>query len=177
MTFQGIQYTEHMRSWIIGVMGPGIKASEQDRQNAYELGRLIAENGWILLSGGRRIGVMDAVSKGAKKAGGLTIGILPDRNRDGASEALDIAILTNMGSARNVINALTSDVIIACGMETGTASEIALALKEGRPVVILAANEDAKLFFRKLRPELVRLTDTPEEAVREVRQILKTFMS
>ena len=63
-----------MRKVIIGVMGPGDRATAVDLENAYQLGKLIAKEGWALLTGGRKAGVMDAASKGAKAAGGLTIG-------------------------------------------------------------------------------------------------------
>ena len=66
---------------IIGVMGKGNLATPLEIKGAYELGKLIAENGWILLTGGRNVGVMDAASLGAKSAGGLTIGILPGKDK------------------------------------------------------------------------------------------------
>jgi len=64
---------------IIGVMGPGNNASEKDKENAFTLGQMIAEKDWILLTGGRHAGVMDASSKGAKDKNGLTIGIIPTK--------------------------------------------------------------------------------------------------
>ena len=72
---------------------------------------------------------MDEVSKGAKDAGGLVVGVIPTSDRSGCSDAVDIAIVTGMGNARNNINVLSSDVVVACGMGPGTASEVALALK------------------------------------------------
>ena len=110
-------------------MGPGNLATPKDLSNAEQLGQLIAQHGWILLTGGRKAGVMEAASRGAKNAGGLTIGILPNNNTDGINEDVDIAIITDLGNARNNINVLSSQVVIACGMGIGTASEIALALK------------------------------------------------
>ncbi|MBI2338483.1 LOG family protein [Candidatus Daviesbacteria bacterium] len=101
-----------MNKPIIGVMGPGKNATEKDKKNAFELGKLIAEKGWIVLSGGRNEGVMDEVNKGAKLANGLTIGIIPTKNKKSVSEAVDITIYTGMGSARNYINILSSDVVI-----------------------------------------------------------------
>ncbi len=121
-----------MRQIIIGVMGSGEKATATDIKNAYKLGDLIAQRRWTLLTGGRNVGVMDAVNKGAKSANGLTIGILPRENQKDISEAVDIAIFTDMGNARNNINVLSSDVVIACGMGAGTASEVALALKANK---------------------------------------------
>lgn len=75
-----------MRKIIIGVMGPGEQATATDLQNAYELGKLIAQQGWVLLTGGRNVGVMDAANQGAKSANGLTVGILPGNNTNDVSE-------------------------------------------------------------------------------------------
>lgn len=126
---------------IIGVMG-GSVADEADAERAYRLGQLIAENGWVLLNGGRRAGIMDASARGAAEAGCITIGILPDdRDHPGVSEHIQIPIFTGMGNARNVINVLTSHVIVACPGGAGTLSEIALALKVNKPVILLQSAE------------------------------------
>lgn len=154
-----------MRKIIIGVMGPGEEATSTDLQNAYELGKLIAQKGWVLLTGGRNIGVMDAASLGAKSASGLTIGILPGNSTNGVSEAVDIIIVTGMGHARNNINVLSSEVVIACGMGTGTASEIALALKSNKKVILLNNVEESKVFFQKLSPENIYVANDVEEAI------------
>ncbi|MEA5605359.1 cytochrome [Nostoc sp. UHCC 0252] len=162
-----------MRKIIIGVMGRGENATANDLQNAYTLGQLIAKQGWVLLTGGRNVGVMDAVNKGAKSADGLTIGILPgDYNQDGISPSVDIAIFTDMGNARNNINILTSDVVIACGMGAGTASEIALALKANKQVILLTNDEEGKLFFKKLSPENVHIVESAENAIATAKAIL-----
>lgn len=158
---------------IVGVMGPGERAREDQVRDAYELGRLIAKEGWVVLSGGRNAGVMDAVSRGAKEAGGLTIGILPTLDREMISAAVDIPIITDMGSARNNINVLTSDLIIACGMGTGTASEVALALKANKPVILLTENEEAKRFFTRLRPDKVFVANDPAAAVAQAARLFR----
>ena len=149
-------------------MGPGETATSRDLENAYELGQLIGERGWILLTGGRNLGVMDAASRGAKSAGGLTVGILPDATPSGMSEAVDIAIFTNLGNARNSINVLSSDAIIACGMGAGTASEIALAIKENKTVILLNNNPESQAFFKNLSPGNVYPVETPKEAIETV---------
>jgi uncharacterized protein (TIGR00725 family) len=156
------------RRKIIGVLGRGDGASERDIALAYELGKLIAEQGFVLLSGGRAVGVMDSVNKGAKSAGGLTIGIIP-RTSDTISEAVDIVIVTDMGSARNNINVLSSDALIACGTGgAGTASEIALALKSGKHVVLLQESEEACAYFTLIGRHLVHVAATPAQAVQIV---------
>jgi hypothetical protein len=109
-------------------------------RRAYEVGRGIAERGAVLLCGGRG-GVMEEAARGARDAGGLTVGIMPGAN---ASESppnayVDVAIFTGMRDGRNWINACSSDAIIAISGGFGTLSEVALALKIGRPVVLLDA--------------------------------------
>ncbi len=162
-----------MRKTIIGVIGPGAGATEQDKQNAFDLGSLIAAHGWVLLSGGRDEGVMDAANKGAKSAGGLTVGIIPTADNDQTSEAVDIAIVTSMGSARNNINVLTSAIVIACGMGTGTASEVALALKGKKQVILLTDNQSSKQFFKDLDKERVHAVNSPLEAIQICSSILE----
>jgi uncharacterized protein (TIGR00725 family) len=161
-----------MRKIVIGVMGPGDRASETELKLAYEIGQLIAQNGWVLLTGGRDTGVMDAASKGAKAANGLTIGVLPSNNSVGISEAVDIAIITDMGNARNNINVLSSHVVIACGMGAGTASEIALALKANKQVILLNVDRESQIFFQKLSANNVFVAQNPREAIDLVRKVL-----
>lgn len=121
---------------VIGVMG-GAFVSSEALDNALAIGRLIAENDWVLLTGGRNAGVMAAASRGASEAGGTVVGILPGESTAGAAPHVDIAIPTGMGDARNAINVLASRVVVALPGGAGTLSEIALALKSGRPVVTL----------------------------------------
>lgn len=166
-----------MRKTIIGVMGPGASASPIDLDNAYQLGRAIAQKGWVLLTGGRKIGVMDAASRGAKASGGLTVGILPTDNTDVVSEAVDIAIVTDLGNARNNINVLSADVIIACGMGIGTASEVALALKNGKKAILLTQDCDSQKFFFNLSPKNILLAESPEEAIALAQQIIENNLS
>ena len=139
-----------MHKVLIGVMGPGQPANPQVEPVAYELGKRIAQQGWGVLTGGRNVGVMEAASQGAKSVGGLTIGILPTSAPQGLSTAIDIPILTDMGNARNNINVLSSQVIIACGMGAGTASEIALAIKAQKPVILMEVDAPTRSFFQTL---------------------------
>jgi uncharacterized protein (TIGR00725 family) len=161
-----------MRQIIVGVMVPGEKATASDLRNAYQLGSLIAQEGWILLTGGRNAGVMDAANKGAKSANGLTLGILPRNNQDMVCDEVDIAIFTDIGNARNNINVLSSNVIIACGMGAGTASEIALAVKGNKPVILLTDDIESKVFFKKLSPDNVYLVDSVVNAIASTKAIL-----
>lgn len=161
-----------MRRLIVGVMGPGEQATDSDQQTAHELGRLIAEQNWILLTGGRAVGVMDSACRGAKQADGLTIGILPTSEAVAVSEAVDIVIPTGMGNARNVINILASQVVIACGMGSGTASEVALALKAHKPVILLNVSPAAQAFFQELSAK-VTIAHTPKEAIEQTKAALQ----
>lgn len=154
-------------------MGPGDRATATEIQDAYELGMLIAQQGWVLLTGGRSVGVMDAASQGAQQANGLVVGILPRSDRDHLSAAVDIAIITDMGNARNNINVLSSDVVIACGMGTGTASEVALALKGSKKVILLNTDEGSQAFFRNLAGADVLISETPKEAIRKAKEVLQ----
>jgi len=156
---------------IIGVMGPGEGASQEDREVARELGKLIAKKGWVLLTGGRAHGVMHAALEGAKLAGGLTLGILPAAHRDDISSAVDVPVLTGMGEARNVVNVLTSDVVLVCGMSAGTASEVALAIKTHRPVVLVGATDTSVRFFESFGRPFGRARDAAD-AIRLVEDLL-----
>ncbi|HIK16668.1 MAG TPA: cytochrome [Leptolyngbyaceae cyanobacterium M33_DOE_097] len=162
------------RSPVIGVMGPGETATPEDLQAAFELGQQIAIARWILLTGGRNTGVMDAASRGAKSANGFTVGVLPGSSKAGISAAVDLPILTGMGSARNAINVLSSDVVVACGMGAGTASEVALAIKAQKPVVLLNVNATGQQFFGELAPQLVQIAMSVEGAIAQIKLFLST---
>ena len=151
------------RPLIIGVMGGG-QAEPQDLENAFRLGGLIAENGWYLLNGGRPAGIMEASARGAAEKKGLTIGILPGDNAGQASVHIAIPIVTGLGNARNCINVLSSDVVVACPGGAGTLSEIALALKNNKPVITLGFRLDG-LNGIAIRTNRLFAAQTPEEAI------------
>jgi uncharacterized protein (TIGR00725 family) len=161
-----------MSKIVIGVMGPGASASGADVGAAYELGRLVAREGWVLLTGGRAAGVMDAASRGAREAGGLVVGVLPTEDASGATPHADILIATGLGQARNNLNVLSSRVVIACGMGAGTAAEVALAIKARKPVVLLDAGAEAEAFFKSLGGGGVQTAESPRHAVEVVRGLL-----
>jgi uncharacterized protein (TIGR00725 family) len=148
---------------IIGVMG-GAVVDDVSITNAYEIGRHIAENDWVLLSGGRNAGVMAASAQGASEAGGLVIGILPGDSSTGVSPHVDVAIPTGMGDARNAINVLASHVVVALPGGPGTISEVALALKAGRPVVMLGFPLGRPFTAYYERGQLVDATSADEAA-------------
>ncbi len=158
------------RKSIIGVMG-GASATPDVVKAAYELGVLIAENGWVLLNGGRNAGVMRASAEGAKSRGGLTIGILPGSSKSGANPFIDIPIVTNMADARNLINALSSDVLVACRGSAGTVSEIAMALKNLKPVILLNF-DPGNIFADYIREGLLIKVETPSQCIDKIKDIL-----
>jgi uncharacterized protein (TIGR00725 family) len=155
-------------------MGSGEGATRESIHLAEELGRRVAEAGWIVLTGGRDVGVMAAANRGAKAVPqSLTIGIVPSAEEDGVSDDVDVAVLTGMGNARNAINVLSSHVVVTCGtLGAGTASEAALALKSGRPLVMLAPERAAAEFFVGLGKGAVAVAATVEEAIGFVRDKL-----
>ena len=117
----------------VGVVGPGT-ADPAAEAAAEEVGRLVAEAGGVLVCGGLG-GVMAAACRGATAAGGLTLGILPGEDRRAANPWVTVAVATGMGELRNGLVVRASDALVAIGGGYGTLSEVALALRSGRPVV------------------------------------------
>jgi uncharacterized protein (TIGR00725 family) len=116
----------------VAVIGSGAEHEER----AEEVGRLLAERGCTLVCGGRGE-VMAAAARGAKSAGGTTIGILPGETRDDANEWIDHVVVTGIGHARNLAVVASGDAVIAVGGRYGTLAEIGFALTLGRRVVVL----------------------------------------
>ena len=119
----------------VAVVGSGT-ASGQVYEQARKVGKLIAERGAILVCGGLS-GVMEAAARGATEAGGTAIGILPGEDRSGQNQYLTYSVATGVGQARNLAVVCSGDVVIAVGGEYGTLSEVGLARKVGRRVVVL----------------------------------------
>ena len=121
----------------MAVVGAG-EASPDLEAQAEVVGRLLAQRGALVVCGGLG-GVMAGACRGAKAAGGTTLGILPGTDRGQANPWVDVAVPTGMGEARNAIVVRAADVLIALAGEYGTLSEIALALRLGRTVVSLSS--------------------------------------
>jgi uncharacterized protein (TIGR00725 family) len=149
---------------IIGVFGTGrVTEADKDWMAAFSIGRLLAQRGFVVLTGGLG-GVMEAASRGAREADGMTLGILPGtRNTTPANRYVDIAVYTGMGEARNVINVKSCSAAIAIGGEYGTLSEIALALKDQCPVILLDSWHIAP--HNTMKQQDWQLARSPEEAV------------
>ncbi len=117
----------------IGVLGSGVSDPGRDAV-AETIGSAIGRAGALLVCGGLG-GVMAAACRGAVRSGGVTLGLLPGDDRSEANEWVSIAVPTGLGEARNVLVVRAADVVVAIGGEYGTLSEVAFALKSGRPVV------------------------------------------
>jgi uncharacterized protein (TIGR00725 family) len=135
----------------VAVIGSG--SGHEERAEA--VGRLLAERGCVVVTGG--LGqVMAAAARGAKSAGGTTIGIVPGERREDANEWIDHVVVTGIGHARNLAVAASGDAVIAVGGSWGTLAEIAFASRLGRRVVVLEPGWEV---------EGVLKAATPEEAV------------
>ena len=137
----------------IGVIG-GNRVDAAVKETAFRVGELIAKQGAVLVCGGLG-GVMEAASRGAKSAGGITVGILPGNSTEDANPFIDIPIATGMGYSRNALVSMNADVLIAISGEYGTLSEIAYGNIYGKRVIGLGT-WDIKG---------VVVAATPEEAV------------
>jgi len=145
----------------VGVIGSS-KAEPELLKLAEEVGAEIAKNGAAVVCGGLS-GVMEAVCKGARREGGLTIGIMPSDDKRDANQYVQIPIVTGMGMGRNVMLVKTADVLIAVGGEFGTLSEIAHALNIGKKVIGLRTWKLERAHTRNI-PDLIEV-DSPKKAV------------
>ncbi len=150
----------------VAVVGAG-ECDPATAKLAEQVGELLARAGAVVVCGGMS-GVMEAVCRGAKRAGGTTLGILPTSSRADANAWVDVAVPTGMGEMRNALVVRSADALIAIGGEFGTLSEIAFALKIGKPVVGLDTWELSK----RGRPAeaIVRCADAAE-AVRKALEL------
>jgi uncharacterized protein (TIGR00725 family) len=124
----------------VAVVGPGV-ADEREKQLACGVGRLLASGGAVVVTGGLG-GVMHSACEGAVLAGGTTVGLLPGTDRLDANPWVRIPVATGLGEGRNVLLVRTVDVVVAIGRSPGTLSEIALAARAGKPVILLASYPD-----------------------------------
>jgi hypothetical protein len=122
----------------ITVIGSGDNNSHSS--TAYEIGRYIAKNGWVLISGGKG-GIMEAAAKGVYDGNGIAIGIIPDSDSGGANKYCSIVIPTGVGNARNMINILSGDAVIALCGGWGTLSEIAYSQIFEKPLILCEFTE------------------------------------
>lgn len=146
----------------VAVIGSG-RASPVIEDLAVRVGHGIAERGGVVVCGGLA-GVMAGACRGAKEAGGTTIGILPGLDRADANAWVDIAVPTGLGEVRNVLVVRASDAVVAVGGSHGTLAEMAFALKAGRPLVALRSWTMTPGDADSPDPG-VQVASSPEEAV------------
>ena len=158
---------------MISVIGAGETSSATLIRAAEEVGRELAERGATVVCGGLK-GVMEAVCKGAKDGGGVTIGILPDNDPLTANPWVDYALCTGMGYARNAIVVKSGRAVIAIGGAFGTLSEIGHALGDGIPVVALNTWSLAR---NGENDNSMIKASTPREAVEKAIQSAKQHMN
>jgi len=161
-----------MRVYITVIGGSRVE-DPRVLEAAEKVGRLVAEKGAILVCGGRG-GVMEAAARGAKKAGGLTVGILPGQTRAEANPYIDVAIPTGLSWARNAVNVLAGDAVIVIGGAAGTLSEIGLALAYQKPVIALKGTGGVAdmLVEQEVNGYKVHSACTPEEAVEKALELI-----
>jgi uncharacterized protein (TIGR00725 family) len=145
---------------FISVIGAS-KCNAKEARLAEEVGRELAKRGAVVICGGLT-GVMEAVCRGARSEGGLTVGILPGNSRNDANPYVDIPILTGMGYTRNPVVVRTGQAVIAIGGKYGTLSEIAYALQEKIPVIGLGT---WKLATGKSKDESIVIAKDASDAV------------
>lgn len=147
-------------------MGPN-NATEENLKDAYEIGKYLANKGYTVLTGGLNVGIQNEGLKGAKSSNGLTIGIMPFNEPEKFSEYVDIPIITNMRSGRNYINVLSSNLVIACGIDVGTISEISLSLVKtnNKKVILVGTLQEANELFVKLKKENVLIAKDYNECI------------
>jgi uncharacterized protein (TIGR00725 family) len=153
----------------VGLIG-GRRCSGEIAELAFQVGRGIAEQGWILVCGGMG-GVMEQACRGARSRNGMTLGILPGSSRSSGNPYLSFSIVTGLGEARNVLVVKSSQAIIAIDGSYGTLSEIALANAAGIPVVGLRSwridadqNSGQGLY--------TRIVDSSAEAIEAVKTLI-----
>ena len=144
-----------MRISVIG----GSTVSPDVEETAVDVGRLVAQRGHTLVCGGLG-GVMLAACRGAKDAGGTTVGILPGDDHTRANEYVDVAVATGLGHARNALVARNGDAVVAIDGSGGTLSEIGFSFVFDRPIAGLGTHD----------VEGIDACETPEEAVRSVEE-------
>ena len=171
------------RRKIIGVIGEAnIHGDEEKEQIAFEIGKLLMDNGFIIATGGMG-GVMETASRGARSSSkyreGSIIGVKPDYNDESHTQYLDIVIPTGMGIARNVILTSMCDAVIAIGGRSGTLSEIALSWQMGKLIIAMDVegwSRDLKsLRIDNRREDEVFSASTPEEAMDIIRDKIDNY--
>ena len=155
---------------LLAVVGPGEGATLDEIAAAERVAELAARAGWLITCGGRNLGVMAAAARGAARGGGWSIGLLPSRNPDDGATELTVSLPTGLGELRNALIAESCEAMVACGMSLGTATEVAFALRLGKPVVLLRPDKTTREFFVGLAPRQVKLADSADQVLKLLAQ-------
>lgn len=166
------------RPKLIAVIGHASHAKDVHLKAAYEVGKLIAKSGAILLCGGNPEGVPDASARGAYEAGGITVGITPKEDSTTSSQHLTIPIRTGMGFARNQILGLTADSLIAIGGGVGTLCEMAYSYAYKKPVIVIEGlggipEQYVGKYLDEKKTIKILGAKTPEEAVETALRLME----
>lgn len=162
---------------IVSIIG----ASEIDNETekiTIALGKLLAQNKYAIVCGGLS-GVMEAICRGAKEVGGLTIGIIPFTEKSAANKYVDIIIPVPFSQARNIVVVLSGDVCVAIGGKAGTLSEICFAWIYQKPIIALTSVQgwSSNMANKKLddrRSDLIYGVNTPKEALEKINEMIRT---
>jgi uncharacterized protein (TIGR00725 family) len=154
----------------VAVIGPGADASEDDLRNAERIGMLLAREGWTVLTGGLD-GVMEAACAGAVREGGLAIGLLPGDDVAAANPSASVALPTGLGELRNGLLVRAAAGLICIGGSWGTMSEVAFAIRIGKPLVQLGGWHVINHKGER-QPGPIDVS-TPEDALAALKKILK----
>ncbi len=154
----------------------GSQIDKGTEQKAIEIGRLLAKNNYAVACGGL-FGGMEAVCKGAKQENGLTIGIIPHKNKSAANKFVDIAIPVPFSQARNLVVVLTGDACVAISGKAGTLSEMCFAWIYQKPIIALSSvpGWSSKMAEQKIdgrRPDKIHGAKTPEDVITLLNQLL-----
>lgn len=145
----------------------GHSCDDATTRQAHALGAAIAARGWTLLTGGRNEGVMAAATEGANAMGGLTLGIHPGFPGDPDVASADIVVHTGMHFARNMVNVLSSHVVVALPGDTGTLNEVAYAVTYERPTILFGFDDRGWFAERVMR------ASTLEEVLEMIANVVK----
>ena len=149
------------------------RATKEDIEYAFKIGRLVAQSGSVLLCGGMS-GTMEASAKGAKEAGGITVGIGPTKDKKDMNEYLDIPLLTGMHAGRNFMNVISSDVLIFVSVGSpGTLSELAFAIQMEKPSIVLNGSEKLKSYIDEISDKRITFVDGLDELSLKLEGLLK----
>lgn len=161
---------------VVSVIG-GYDSEKSTLDQAEEIGRLLARNNFAVSCGGLS-GVMEAVCKGAKEENGLTIGIIPYKEKSPANPYVDIVIPVPFSQARNIVVVLSGDIVLAIGGKAGTLSELCFSWIYGKPIIALSTVDgwSSKLAGEKIddrRTDMIYPANSPQEVIDKINELLK----